>query len=115
MVLANTGSRAGAKGRIEAGVELADGEVITSLTSVEVGGPTFTLRYKADSTFKRGTYSSSPHRTAEYSDCPSLNPLASPPSRSSLSKSLRAKSSSQAHRLHTCSPLPMPQKTVSEV
>jgi hypothetical protein len=39
MVLANTASKAGAKGRIEAGVELAEGEVITSLTSIEVGQP----------------------------------------------------------------------------
>lgn len=37
MVLANAAARAGAKGRIEAGVELADGEIVTSLTSVEVG------------------------------------------------------------------------------
>ncbi|GHJ85452.1 hypothetical protein NliqN6_1854 [Naganishia liquefaciens] len=35
MVLANAAARAGAKGRVEAGVELADGEVVTTLTSVE--------------------------------------------------------------------------------
>lgn len=43
MVLANTASRAGAKGRIEAGVELADGEVITTLTSIEVSQPRLAL------------------------------------------------------------------------
>jgi hypothetical protein len=48
MVLANTASRAGAKGRIEAGVELAEGEVITTLTSIEVGGTLSFAQFTAD-------------------------------------------------------------------
>jgi hypothetical protein len=53
MVLANTASRAGAKGRIEAGVELAEGEVITTLTSIEVGG-THRLTITADALSAEG-------------------------------------------------------------